>query len=74
MATTAIIPELTKRIAYNKKNRDYDCFIAFDGGDEQYIGSTPTYSAGEKLCSDYAFDYYEEEGGCRRAEWHPQRR
>jgi len=52
------IPEITKRIAYNRETRDYDCFIAFDGGDEQPIGSASTYGSAEKKCSDYAFDYY----------------
>ncbi len=58
MTTTAIIPELTKRIAYNKAGDNYDCYIAFDGGDEQYIGSAATYGEAEKKCQDFTFDYY----------------
>ena len=60
MAATAILPELTKRIAYNRQNRDHDCFIAFDGEAEQYIGSASDYSAAEKVCNDYAYSYYED--------------
>lgn len=55
---TSIIPEVTKRIAYNKETKDYDCFIAFDGTDEQPIGSASTYGDAEKKCNAYAFDYY----------------
>jgi hypothetical protein len=57
-AHSTTLPELTKRIAYNKDNRDYDCFIAFDGTDEQCIGSAASYGAAEKVCNDYAYDYY----------------
>lgn len=56
--TSTIIPEVTKRIAWNKQTKDYDCFIAFDGEDEQPIGSASTYGDAEKKCRDYAFDYY----------------
>lgn len=56
--TNTILPEVTKRIAYNKETRDYDCFVAFDGADEQPIGSAGTYGDAEKKCNAYAFDYY----------------
>jgi len=60
MATTAILPEISKRIAYNRTSKDYDCYISIDGDPEQYIGSAPDYSAAEKTCNDFAFSYYED--------------
>ena len=56
--TTGIIPEATKRIAYNATHDNYDCFITIDGGGEQYIGSANTYHEAETRCSSYAYDYY----------------
>jgi len=46
-STTATAPEISKRIAYNRETRDYDCLVAIDGGAEQYIGSASTYSQAE---------------------------
>jgi hypothetical protein len=57
-STTPTAPEVTKRIAYNPENRDYDCFVAFDGDQEQYIGSAPSHSAGETICNTFVYDYY----------------
>lgn len=51
-------PEVTKRIAYDRATGDYNCLIAFDGSDEQPIGSAGTYGDAEKKCNAYAFDYY----------------
>jgi hypothetical protein len=59
MAST-ILPEITKRIAYNRDNRDYDCYVAIDGGEERYIGSAGTYGQAEKTCNTFVFDYYED--------------
>lgn len=56
MAASTILPEITKRIAYN--HGDYDCFVTIDGGAEQYIGSASTYSQGETKCDSFVFDYY----------------
>jgi hypothetical protein len=40
-----------KRIAYNRTTRDYDCYV-----DGRYVGSRPTYSDGETLCNEVAYD------------------
>ena len=37
MATTAILPEIRKRIVYNRQTKDYDCYISIDGDPERYI-------------------------------------
>jgi len=60
MTATTILPEVTKRIAWNKKNKDYDCFVSIDGAAEQYIGSREVHGDAEALCRDYAFSYYED--------------
>jgi hypothetical protein len=57
-STTAPAPEITKRIAYNCDNHDYDCFVTFDGDEEQYIGSALTQSAAETVCNTFVYDYY----------------
>jgi hypothetical protein len=60
MAATLILPEVTKRIDYNRDTRDYDCLVAIDGGAEQYIGSASTYGRAETKCNTFVFDYYED--------------
>lgn len=50
--------DLIKRIAYNRFTKDYDAFVTIDGRLEQYIGSAADHLAAEKLCDDYAFNYY----------------
>lgn len=57
-STTTTAPEITKHVRRNRQNRDYDCFVAFDGEAEQYIGSTPTYDEGLAKCDTFALDYY----------------
>lgn len=42
---------IEKEIKYNRANRDYDCYV---GG--QYVGSRSTYSDGETLCNEVAYD------------------
>lgn len=54
----AAAPEVTKRTAYNRANKDHDCFVTFDGDEEQYIGSAPTPYAAEAKCDQFVFDYY----------------
>ena len=56
----AILPEVNKRIAWNRETKDYDCYISIDGDQEHYIGSAPNHSAAEKTCNDFAFNYYED--------------
>jgi hypothetical protein len=57
-STTATTPEVSKRIAYNRDTRDYDCLVAIDGGAEQYIGSASTYGQAETTCNTFVYDYY----------------
>src|SRR6185436_2077647 len=57
-ATATILPEITKRIAYNKEDGDYSCYISVDGAPEEYIGSAPTHPAAEMKCRDYAFLFF----------------
>ena len=51
--------DITKRIRYNRDTRDYDCYVAIDGAEEQYIGSAATYHAGEVKCHEHVMDYFE---------------
>jgi hypothetical protein len=60
MTAATILPEVTKRIAYNRTTKDYDCFVSIDGDPEQYIGSAEVYSDAEAKCRDYAFHYYDD--------------
>ncbi len=54
---TIIIADIAKAIKYDRETKDYACSISIDGGAAQIIGYAPNYSAGEKLCNDYVFDY-----------------
>jgi hypothetical protein len=60
VSASTILPEITKRIAYNRTSKDYDCYISIDGDPEQYIGSADTHPAAETKCRDYAYNYYED--------------
>lgn len=51
--------DITKRIAFNRDSRDFDCYVTIDGR-EEYIGSAPTNGAGEIKCNQYAIAYYED--------------
>lgn len=44
-------PTIDTEIKYNRFNRDYDCFV-----DQRYVGSRPTYTAGDSLCRQVAAD------------------
>lgn len=57
MTTTADQPTATRRIAFAREDRDYACYVTIDGT-EQYIGSAPSYQAGEQLVNEYLYDYY----------------
>lgn len=46
------------RIAYNRETRDYDLFVAIDGGAEQYIGSAANHHDGQRRIDAYVFDFY----------------
>lgn len=50
--------DLIKRIAYSREGHEYDSFVTIDGKPEQYIGSAGSHLDAEKLCNDYAFNYY----------------
>lgn len=48
---------LTYRIAYNRLDHDYTCYVTIDDV-EQTIGSRPDHAAAEAHCRAYLYDHY----------------
>lgn len=58
---------MTKRITYNATSRQYDLFVAVDGGAEQHIGEAATLGQGDVECNRYLIAYFLDTGTPERA-------
>lgn len=54
--TTTTAP--TRRIAYNRLDRDYSCFIIFEDEHEEPIGNASTFHDAELKCDEYLFNFF----------------
>ncbi len=52
-------PAITKRVSeYDTITKDYHAYVSIDGGPEEYIGSRPSQGAADRLCDEFAWNYY----------------
>lgn len=56
--TTATLPQLTKRVEYDRLSRQYAAFVVFEDGTENLVGYAETQHDASLLASDSIISYY----------------